>query len=186
MTFDRGLLLLIALVYLGLLAWATIRIVRDVRQSTPGRSVVIMLLAGLMLLYAAQSTNRIDETHMSWILWPATLLAAALLSGPSRSAKRAEPKARAGRLPGQSLWVVAAASLVLCTGIATYHARYLPPDIGAWARRLTGNARLLTGPFPRDQDLVVDGLRQAAELIRANARLVPTRRGGMLANRASN
>jgi hypothetical protein len=136
----------------GLVAW---------RQAGRGQLVEAILpaaLIGLIALYAVQIYARPDDVHISWVLWPAALLASDAIR------ELAEHPAR----PARPVSILIAA-MVMSSALALYNIGAVASIPKRWVNGTLANFVALGAPLPADHDLVSSGLREATDLLRARA-----------------
>ena len=145
-------------VYAVLIGWAVVRIWLDLRADEHRSALPLLTLVGVLLFYGYQVHERPFAGYVAHVLWGLSLLFAVLFFRTTR-----QP---AG---GSRLAALTVVSVAVSIGCAMLNARYMPPNPIQVARNLARNARAVFVKAPRDTDLVADGLRQAAAIIRARS-----------------
>ena len=138
--------------------WAAFLIWRAPPATRLRLALPLFTTMAVMLFFTEVAYKRPIERYVTHVLWGISLLSATLIH-------------RATRPPAgtSSLATMTAVSIGLSALCMLFNIRYLPPSLPQWASNLASNARAMTGSWPRDGDLVPDGLRQAAEIIRARS-----------------
>jgi hypothetical protein len=137
-------------------AWESLR-------SAPGRALMLVVLTATYVLYAMQSLNRPDIPHLRWVIWPATLILAIVISTRIDRAKDISVSPAGG---------AALAALLLFTGacIGLYSDKSNNSTLRIVLAGLYDNVRAARSVAPTDRALAGEDMARIADLVMASGR----------------